>query len=1236
MLHTWWAGEKRSSAAARRRPAPRVEALEDRLLLDAAWAGYAHDPQHTAISAVASQSLDAVRWHTPVDLNPQYSGGDLLIHYGSPLVTPSNTVLVPVKTGATGGFRVEGHNGGDGALLWSQPTDYLLPPPHNWVPSFSPTLTPTNRLYYPGAGGTVYVLDNPDSTTPSSPTQLAFYGIENYNPSTFNNSVYINTPITADAAGNIYFGFQVTTGTAPLGLRSGIARIDPTGHGTWIAASAAATDTAITKVVHNNAPALSHDGSVLYVAVNNGTGRGFGAGYLLALDSGTLAPLAKVRLKDPVSASDANLPDDGTSSPTVGPDGDVYFGVLESPFATSKGWLLHFSGDLSQLRSPPGAFGWDDTVSIVASSLVPSYHGASTYLLMTKYNNYADSGGDGVNKIAILDPNDTEVDPRTHATVMKEVLSIAGQTPDPSFIATHPNAVREWCINTAAVDPFTKSVLANSEDGKLYRWDLTTNTFTQVITLTTATGEAYTPTVIGVDGTVYAVNNATLFAVKRAAPWVTAATPSGEAFGTVGSARVTFNEAIDVSTFLLDQVHSFTRTVGASVTDLRGALLAVTPVVGSDGHSFDITFAPQSALGNYRLVLGPDVRDLAGRAMDQNGNGILGEVPGDQYTVHFALDGPKIIASTPTGTNHLPGEAISFVTVTFNEPIDPATFTPDKVWAFRGPNGFLPVTGVAPVAGSNDTQFRISFAALYGTGSYTMLIGPDVRDLAGHRMDQDGNFVDGEFPGDMYVASFGIQGLRVTGSNVTGVNGFPNDLRLTFNEPVDAAGFTPDQLTLYGPTGSVPVRSVLPVAGSNFTQFDVLFDPPTTAGTYGVTLLPYVQDLYGNYLDQDNSLNPAPNEATDSFRTSFTVLGPRVTATSPTGTVALPVDHLRVTFDRPMALFTLGQVTSFTRTAGGSTTDLLAALTGVTAVPFTNDTQFDITFATQGAIGSYTLTLAPDITDIYGNAVGTATTASFALTGGPHVLSFSPTGSVSGPVDHVRVTFDRAIDPASFGPAQVSTFLDASGQPIAVTGVVEVDGTGHTQFDILFAPQSAPGSYTLTLSPDITDLFGNPLTESMTQLVANGGFESGSFSGWTRSGNLSATGVGTVSSLPSPGAPHSGSYAAYFGPTGSLGYIAQTLATTPGVTYTLSFWLAHPYSDTGMGTEWLVSVGGMTLMDVTDAGNFGYTQFTFTFTATSSSTVLQFGFLEPPSYFFLDDVSVTPNSGSLTDHFTIT
>jgi len=143
--------------------------------------------------------------------------------------------------------------------------------------------------------------------------------------------------------------------------------------------------------------------------------------------------------------------------------------------------------------------------------MVYSYRGQSSYLLMSKYNNYKGVGsGDGLNKIAILDPNGTETDPVTGVTVMKEVLTIAGPTPDGA-----PPAVKEWCINSAVVDPATKSVLANSEDGKLYRWDLSSNTLSQSVVLTPGLGEAYTPTVIGVDGTVYAINNATLFAVGK-------------------------------------------------------------------------------------------------------------------------------------------------------------------------------------------------------------------------------------------------------------------------------------------------------------------------------------------------------------------------------------------------------------------------------------------------------------------------------------------------------------------------------------------------------------------------------------------------------------------------------------------------------------------------------------------------------------------------------------------------
>ncbi len=481
------------------------------------WSGYAHDPQHGTISAVASQPLSRIVWQTTVDLSvPTNNIAELFIHYGSPLITRSNTVIVPVKTGASGGFEIQALAGATGAVNWMQTTDYILPP-HNWIPSYSPTLTPKNRLYFAGGGGTVYYCDTPD-TTNAAPVigQVAFYGLTNYlaNTNAYLNTVYINTPITADRYGNIFFGFQVT-GSNPLNLPSGIARIDFNGTGTWIAASNTVTNATISQVAMNCSPALSNDHLTLYLGVNNGYS---GYGYLVALDSRNLQPLASVRLKDvKYSGNDANVDDDGTASPTVGPDGDVYYGVLENPWYSNndRGWLLHFDRTLTQSKLP-GAFGWDDTASIVPAAMVPSYHGTSAYLLMTKYNNYADPGlnGDGVNKIAILDPQNSETDPVSGATVMNEVLTIPGPTPDPNLRnPSHPNAVREWCINSAAIDPFTKSVLANNEDGRLYRWDLASNTLSQTNVLTTGVGEAYTPTVVGINGFVYAINNAILFAI---------------------------------------------------------------------------------------------------------------------------------------------------------------------------------------------------------------------------------------------------------------------------------------------------------------------------------------------------------------------------------------------------------------------------------------------------------------------------------------------------------------------------------------------------------------------------------------------------------------------------------------------------------------------------------------------------------------------------------------------------
>ena len=110
----------------------------------------------------------------------------------------------------------------------------------------------------------------------------------------------------------------------------------------------------------------------------------------------------------------------------------------------------------------------------------------------------------------MLDPRRTQADTIVPSvTVMREVLTILG----PTVEAAGP-ARKEWCINTMAADPMRKSMLANNEDGVLYRWDLAANTLSQSVRLTAGLGEAYTPTLVGADGAVYAINNATLFSVR--------------------------------------------------------------------------------------------------------------------------------------------------------------------------------------------------------------------------------------------------------------------------------------------------------------------------------------------------------------------------------------------------------------------------------------------------------------------------------------------------------------------------------------------------------------------------------------------------------------------------------------------------------------------------------------------------------------------------------------------------
>src|SRR3989442_2134010 len=82
---------------------------------------FAGNAQHTSVYAAPAQSLNQFKLQATIDFNP-----GALVHYGAPLVTAGNTLIVPVKT-AGDAFQVRAFNGPTGVAKYTLTTDYILP-----------------------------------------------------------------------------------------------------------------------------------------------------------------------------------------------------------------------------------------------------------------------------------------------------------------------------------------------------------------------------------------------------------------------------------------------------------------------------------------------------------------------------------------------------------------------------------------------------------------------------------------------------------------------------------------------------------------------------------------------------------------------------------------------------------------------------------------------------------------------------------------------------------------------------------------------------------------------------------------------------------------------------------------------------------------------------------------------------------------------------------------------------
>jgi hypothetical protein len=132
-----------------------------------------------------------------------------------------------------------------------------------------------------------------------------------------------------------------------------------------------------------------------------------------------------------------------------------------------------------------------------------------SYFVFAKLNDYTASGR---HRLVVLDPFVGGPDPiGSSVQVMKIVREISSPS---ALVGGRQGELTEWCCNAAAFDSITKSLFVSNEDSYLYRWNLDTNSLDEKFEMSNPLVSSYTPTAIGPDGAVYAINMGQLFAIQ--------------------------------------------------------------------------------------------------------------------------------------------------------------------------------------------------------------------------------------------------------------------------------------------------------------------------------------------------------------------------------------------------------------------------------------------------------------------------------------------------------------------------------------------------------------------------------------------------------------------------------------------------------------------------------------------------------------------------------------------------
>jgi outer membrane protein assembly factor BamB len=482
------------------------------------WGGTSlHTSSTSAVGQTPSVQLASLTYDPFVSQEQAEEHGVLLAHYQVPLID-GNQIFLEYKTGTYVSCNPAGSGqpypcgpnawnneiwneraftwqNGSLVDLWNFQSDWKPEPNSNfgglpksyglvgWEPVFHAALW-NSYVFVPGWAGTIYQLNESDGKV-----------VAHYDPASGNPNAYVSSPLTIDSNGNVYYNVIVLDSTRPWTADipdAWLVKITPQGM-VQKASYKVLVPGANTKCFDgavpcgsqrpgiNVAPAVSADGSMIYVATRGHLPVGFELSYVIAVNS-DLTPAWQTSLRNLVSKGLAGfILDEASSSPVVLPDGSVLFGMSSSG---TYYYMVKFSSAGQYLAAYN--FGWDDTPAVYAHD--------GTYSVITKNNQLGPLGPFFMTQ---LDSN----------------LVPEWSFKDPTSDQDHPHGL-EWCVNAPAVDA-NGTVYADSEDGNLYAINqggtLKGNVFLQE-----SIGAAYTPVSIGRDGKIYTENDGQMFVLGNA------------------------------------------------------------------------------------------------------------------------------------------------------------------------------------------------------------------------------------------------------------------------------------------------------------------------------------------------------------------------------------------------------------------------------------------------------------------------------------------------------------------------------------------------------------------------------------------------------------------------------------------------------------------------------------------------------------------------------------------------